>query len=375
MSRIFLTCSIACLGALTSGAAFADNDEFDHPEKKKFDFALIGDTGYSPNEFQAVFGLIDEISRAKVEFALHLGDIKGQALPTDVRPCTDEVFTAIHDQLDALAHPLIYTPGDNEWTDCPFAGPPGVIAEERLGALRRIFFPGVGSDPLYSLGQRRMLLNSQSADPAHATFRENTRWQFGEIMFVMVNVPESDNQGVTRCLQFNPSNVCVRTGIDDTEWETRTAANVAWLNLAFDLAIQQEMKGIVVGTQANFIGRFYPSRFDPASPRYKAVLAAIKAGARRFGGQVLFVHGDTHTPRIDQPYNGNMFPEVALGSTGNFLSSDQVIENLTRVEVYGSTAPTRAGASPQKWFRVSVDPRSRRVFTIVPGYPESRDRE
>jgi hypothetical protein len=310
-----------------------------------------------------------ELSDAKLEFVMHLGDFK---LPVAVQPCTEAFFVGVRDAFNALTHPLIFTPGDNEWVDCTFSGPAGSIAENDLAMLRIIFFPGVGNDPLYSMGQRQMLLESQSAEPQHATFRENTRWVFGEIMFVMVNVPDTDNQGVVRCLQFDASNMCLRTGIDDTEWKARTAANVDWLNKTFDKAIAQDLKGIVIGTQANFIGNFAPTHYIPNSPRYVAVLEAIKAGAKRFGGQVLLAHGDTHQPRVDQPYNGNTNPEQAVGGAVQ-LTPDKVIDNLTRVEVYGSTQSTKAGLAPLRWFRVSVDPSTARVFTIVPGEPERND--
>ena len=382
MSHVIVAWSIACSVAMTSSAAVAGRQHHEsddqneepgnrHDNKKRFDFAVIGDTGYGAQEADYVNGLISELSAAKLEFVMHVGDFKA---PVAAQPCTDAFYLAVRNQFNLLTHPFIYTPGDNEWIDCPVSGPPGSIAEERLAALRRIFFPGVDGDPLYSLGQRPMRLESQSADAAHATFRENTRWELGEIMFLTVNVPDTDNQGTTRCLQYDASNTCVRTGIDDTEWAARTSANVDWINQAFDEAIAEDMKGIVVGTQVNFIGGFTPTRYSPTSPRYKAVLAAIKAGAKRFGGQVLLVHGDTHTPRIDQPYNGIQSPEVAPGVFAGLPLAD-VRENLTRIEVYGSTAASRAGVSPQQWFRVSVDPSTRRVFTIVPGELERRDRD
>jgi hypothetical protein len=350
----------------TAGAENGDNSrdgKFEHHNKQKFEFALIGDTGYSAQEADFVTGLIQELSDEKLELVVHVGDFKGQGT---AQPCTDASYLAIHDQFDQSAHPFIYTPGDNEWVDCQFAGPAGVLPVERLEALRRIFFPGIGTDPLFSLGQRRMLLESQSADPAHSKFRENTRWTVGEIMFVTVNVPDSDNQGVTRCLEFSPFNICVRTGIDNSEWLERTPANVAWLNRAYDLAIAQDMKGLVVILQANVIGGFLPTRYDPRSPRFQAIVDTLTSRSTQFGGQVLLAHGDTHTFRVDQPFNGNLYPNVIPG-TQQFILPSQVVENLTRVEVYGSTAARRLGSSPQEWVRVTVDSDSANVFKIQRG--------
>jgi len=363
MSRIVVAWSASILLAVSLATAAAENGR--ESNKKKFEFALIGDTGYTPLEADLVTGLIHEMSGEKLELVVHVGDFMGVMASV---PCTDAKFLAVRDQFDQSAHPFIYTPGDNEWVDCQFIGP--VLPVERLEALRRIFFPGAGTDPLFSLGQRRMLLESQSADPEHSKFRENKRWTVGEIMFVTVNVPDTDNQGVTRCLEFDSSNTCVRTGIDDSEWQERTPANVAWLNRAYDLAIAQNMKGLVVIAHATIIGGFTPTRFHPASPRYKAVLNVVTSRTKEFGGQVLLAHGDTHTFRVDQPYSGLFSPNVAPGVQQQ-MQPHEVIENLTRVEVYGSTIARRAGLSPQEWVRVTVDSDTVNVFTIQRGFSTS----
>ena len=47
------------------------------------------------------------------ELVAHLGDIKsGSTL------CNDEYFAFVRSQFDRFADPLVYTPGDDEWTDC-----------------------------------------------------------------------------------------------------------------------------------------------------------------------------------------------------------------------------------------------------------------
>lgn len=361
MGRAFAAWSVVALFVVHPGAAVA-GDAGDILNKKKFEFALIGDTGYSALEAEKVTVLIQELSTQKLEFVVHVGDIKSQGT---AQPCTDERFEALRTQLDASAHPLVYTPGDNEWVDCQFGGP-GVLPAERLETLRRIFFPGQGNDPLFSLGQRRIPLESQSADPAHWKFRENTRWTVGEVMFVTLNVPDTDNLDVLRCLEYDSSNNCLRTGIDNSEWSERSPANVAWLNHAFDVAAEQNMKGLMVILQANIIGGFLPTRFDPRSLRFQAVLETLKARTKQFPGEVVLAHGDTHTFRVDQPYTSfnstNVIPGTLAAS-----SPSELIENLTRVETYGSSAATRLGSAPLKWVRVTVDPDNPNVFTFQPG--------
>jgi hypothetical protein len=46
-------------------------------------------------------------------FVAHDGDIKnGSTL------CSDEMFYNRLERFNQIVHPLIYIPGDNEWTDC-----------------------------------------------------------------------------------------------------------------------------------------------------------------------------------------------------------------------------------------------------------------
>lgn len=59
-------------------------------------------------------------------------------------------------------------------------------------------------------------------------------------------------------------------------------------------------------------------------------------------GQVLFVHGDTHSVKMDKP----------LHSPGKMLS------NLTRLETFGSPS--------LHWVKATVDPASVNVFQVQP---------
>src|SRR4028118_2004887 len=61
-------------------------------------------------------------------------------------PCTDELFLREKERFEDSASPLVYVPGDNEWTDCERTGYDPI---ERLERLREIFFEGEES-----LGER-----------------------------------------------------------------------------------------------------------------------------------------------------------------------------------------------------------------------------
>ena len=75
---------------------------------------MIGDIPYGEPAAEAFPAVVDRINAdPDVELVAHLGDIKsGSTL------CNDEYFAFVRSQFDRFADPLVYTPGDNEWTDC-----------------------------------------------------------------------------------------------------------------------------------------------------------------------------------------------------------------------------------------------------------------
>ena len=95
-------------------------------------FAVIGDVPYGAAQIAAFPGWVDRINaQPGLDLAFHVGDIKNGS-----SPCTDEYNAMIREQFDRFEMPLLYTPGDNEWTDChrPAAGTYNPL--ERLDAVR-----------------------------------------------------------------------------------------------------------------------------------------------------------------------------------------------------------------------------------------------
>ena len=70
-----------------------------------------------------------------VAMVTHLGDIKSGSTT-----CDDQRFATVRHDFDGFADPLVYTPGDNEWTDCHRANNGGYHPLERLAAVRSLFF-------------------------------------------------------------------------------------------------------------------------------------------------------------------------------------------------------------------------------------------
>jgi hypothetical protein len=79
---------------------------------------VIGDTPYvtdtDPTKLNELTQLVDQVNRdPHVDLVTHLGDTKSGSTK-----CTDEWNELILSVFQSFRDPLVYTPGDNEWTDC-----------------------------------------------------------------------------------------------------------------------------------------------------------------------------------------------------------------------------------------------------------------
>src|ERR1041385_5155581 len=96
------------------GAAWAhDDDDRDRGDERKFTFALWGDTPYSDGEVAKLPALVADINAARVDFSVFDGDIKSGS-----SQCTDDKYTGAIELFNTFRSPMVYVPGDNEWTDC-----------------------------------------------------------------------------------------------------------------------------------------------------------------------------------------------------------------------------------------------------------------
>ena len=277
-----------------------------------------------------------DVDRSTLAFVVHVGDFKaGTSMP-----CSDELFRSRKEQFDASRHPFIYTPGDNEWTDCHNERAGKYEPIERLAKLREVFFADGRS-----LGRRKLALLGQGADPRYAKFRENLRWSHENILFATIHmVGDNNNLG--------------RTPEQDAEYRERDAANLAWLKEIFDAAKREDRRAVAIFTQANprFERSFPTGRVRsmglgpaPSTPSgFTAFLTALEAEVVAFGKPVAFLHGDTHYFRVDKP----------LFRTGEEGPGDRgrQIEHFTRVESFGFPEA--------HWVRVIVDPNDPGVFAF-----------
>ena len=284
-------------------------------------FGLIGDTPYSAWERATLPALMAEMAQAQPAFVVHVGDFKSGS-----ERCSDALFQDRLALFQSASMPLVYVPGDNDWTDCHRRSNGAYDPLERLSRLRDLFFAGD-----QSLGQRPLPLLRQSANPAFASYRENVRWEAGGALFVALNLPGSENNFHGAPGQTGPV----------PEFVARSAANQAWLAQAFAHARDERLAGVLILIQAN--PGFEAARSGLSQPGFDAFLAQLRQEVRRFAGPVVLVHGDTHHQRIDQPLTDP--------------ASGERLPNFTRVETFGWPF--------FGWVQGTVDSRDPQVFRFV----------
>jgi len=291
-------------------------------------FGLFGDTPYNHWEFEHLPDLLAEMDGDNLAFVVHDGDIKSGS-----GVCSDEALQGVLEVFRKSATPLVYVPGDNEWTDCHRKSNGRYDPLERLDKLRQWFFP----DDL-ALGRRPLKLERQSSDPAFAKYRENVRWEAGGALFVGMNLPGSDNN-------FDGTR---RGSGPVAEFIERSAANRAWLRQAFALARSRTLTGILIVIQGN--PGFHAANAGSPSTGYRDFLTQLRNETQAFAGQVVLVHGDTHHHRIDQPLEDPVTKET--------------VKNFTRVETIGSPF--------FGWVKGTVDASDPKVFRFEPRFWTAR---
>ncbi len=287
-----------------------------------FSFVAFGDMPYCqptapqdcPAEQGRVARLMGDINATRPAFSLYVGDTKGGS-----EVCTDDTVLRAFSFFGLATHPLVYTPGDNEWTDCWQDRAGRFDPLERLALLRARFFADGRS-----LGRQRMPLARQAdLDPANRLYVENARWQRGAVTFVTLHVPGSNNNRPT---EPGEAGTIVPPPGAMEEFTARNAANLAWLVAAFAEARRADSRALVIATQADL---FYVQRCGRGyDSGYRDTRTAIEREAAAFGRPVLLVHGDSHFWLHDRPL--------------------AAAPNLTRIMVPGER-DTRA-------VRVEVDP-------------------
>lgn len=247
-----------------------------------FDFVALGDMPYSlPDDIEKFDRLIGVVNASKPSFTLHVGDIKSGSTS-----CADEALKKAYDQLATFEGALVYTPGDNEWTDCHREKAGGFDPMERLAKVRQLAFPNPGK----SLGKAPIDVETQAkAMPGFETYVENQRFEKNGVLFVLPHVVGSNNN-------FDAQNPKAAA-----EFFERDKANQAWLADSFKRAVDTNAKAIVITIQADLYATLDNEGKIPRGSGFLATLKSIADGAKAFGNRpVLLISGDNHVIQYQQ---------------------------------------------------------------------------
>jgi hypothetical protein len=304
-------------------------------------YAVIGDTPYGTPQLENFPNDVAEINAdPQVQLTMHLGDIKNGS-----SQCTSSYFEQIRADFDRFADPLVYTPGDNEWTDCHRANngafwPAGPVLNgdsrpARLAEIHRIFF----DHPGWTLGQHPRHVETQGGE-----YVENAMWHQVDVQFGDLNVPGSNNDWLPWFEQ-------PRTSSQIAEVADRTEADLAWMDEIFDRARKEHAKGVAIGIQADMWDPAIES--DPTQyDHFQPIVQELAHQASLYGGPVLLLNGDSHKFVDDRPLADPSRPQ-----NKSIYGIAQDVPNLRRITVNGSTTPCH------EWLKLTIDPHASGVFS------------
>lgn len=323
---------------LTQASAIATANSSERHDDA-YAFAVIGDIPYGDAQIAEFPRVVDQINDdPSVRWVDHLGDIKSGS-----QLCSDDYFAMVKQEFDRFEDPLVYTVGDNEWTDCHRLNNGGYNPLERLTKIRQFFFP----QPGLTLGQHAARVASQ----ADKGIPEDVRWERAHVSFAALHIVGSNNSLAPWTGNTAP------TPEQSVEVLGRTAAVIEEIHQAFATARRNHDRAVTLLTQADM---FDPSVPNPAFGDYFAfqpIVAAIARESAGFRGPVYLFNGDSHVYQSDQP--------LAAGSSWlTFYGIDRPVSNLSRVTIDGST-------TVDSYLRVTVHEHGNQVlsWTRVPFTP------
>ena len=357
MKKLLLSTSLLAAGMALTAPVLADARDAvdDLLPLKPLTIAVIGDWPYGDVLFNNASLLIDSINAdTKVSRIIHVGDIHSGSQPCTsagiLPPLAAAIPTynqSVYGFFQRFEAPFVYTPGDNEWTDChkskeKAAGDP----LKELATVRSLFF----AKPGHTLGLNEAIVESQAqffdpAYPADAQFVENVMWEQSRVVFVTLNVPGSNNDTLPWTGSFaNPT-------AQAAEVAARDAANQRWLATAFARANRIRAKAMVVSLQADM--------FDPAAlaaggdglSAYTPLVKQLASLSIAFARPVLLLNGDSHVYGSDRPLAD---PTSSTGA----IHGTPPVPNLQRITVEGSTT------APAEWLRLTIEPLKKNVFSF-----------
>lgn len=352
MKRLLLVTALLGAVSVVNAPATAGNTS----TSTRQTLAVFGDWPYSQSLLDNASLLIDSVnSDPDVSLVIHVGDIHSGSFPCTSAgilppiPASNPGWNqSIYFQFQQFNAPFVYTPGDNEWTDChktkEFAS--GAPLNE-LASVRSLFFARPGK----TLGgvDKEVISQANHFDPAFpndADYVENVIWENANVVFVTLNMPGSNNDTLPWTNGFEDATAHAQ------EVQNRTAADTRWLQAAFKLAESSHAKAVVIALQADMWDLSALATGGDGLSAYTFFVKQLAASSLEFGKPVLLLNGDSHLFRVDRPLAD------PSSNTGKIYNTPPV-PNLSRITVQGSTN------APAEWLRLTIDTSSPTVFSWV----------
>lgn len=335
----------SCIFATAHAAPF--HDEASHGV---LSIAVFGDSPYGRKDadtaqFDATPAFVKTINDdADVSLVLHVGDIH-----SGKQTCSLAYDQSVYDLWTAFQSPVVYTPGDNEWTDCHKSKEGGLDPLANLGYVRNVFFATPGNAIAVDKPLLSQATHFDANYPSDAEYVENVMWEQSRVVFVTLNVPGGSNNDEDNWYGLD------RTQAQTDEILKRTSADLRWLDKAFALAKADHAQSVVIQIQADMWD------LDGKDPmhiaNYRQFIDSIALHTAMFGKPVLLLNGDSHVYRSDNPLVKGAPCTTENGATEMACSDDAYdthangynVRNFHRVVVHGSVAP-------MEWLKLNVKP-------------------
>ncbi|CAN7311811.1 hypothetical protein LJR230_001534 [Trinickia sp. LjRoot230] len=272
-------------------------------------FAVVTSTMRSAADEAATQRLLQAIGAERlVAFTVYDGNIKGAA-----EPCADNLYAQRQQVLASSPIPLVFIAGEYDWADCGSAQGGRYDVAERLDFLRQTIYADNAS-----LGQSPLAFKRESDVARFHSYRENVRWQAGDIVFAGLNVVGGNNHYLS-------------AGGRNGEYDDRAIATAFWLEHTAEYARRRNAAALVVFLQADpeferyeRAERFAWLRLGSRGRRdgYQEFKRSLVKAAQTFRGPLIVVHQAAATLSrgfsIDQPL---------------FDDKGQRLSNVTRITI------------------------------------------
>jgi hypothetical protein len=393
-----VTLPVMLLLSAAMAGCVVGNDNNSNNEVSPSTLAVIGDMPYGANnadtaEFTKHPAFISAINAdADVSMVLHAGDIH-----SGKQYCTVDYDVSIFSQWSAFQDPLVYTPGDNEWTDCHKVKEGGGTYNAGTGAIDYVLDANnnpvdyASGDPVANLDLVRSIFFSMPGttigkamdvhtqareyDPAHPTdsrYVENVWYEKSGVLFMTLNIPGGSNNDTDPWYgtsAMSPSQA--------QEVANRSAAVLRWINAAFAKAQANGDTAVVILEQADMWD--LDGKLPAANhlSEYKPFIDSIASNATTFGKPVLLINGDSHFYRTDNPLVNDAACAMESDSDADTTTvacaaSTKLVglslpdaydtqphgynvANFHRIVVHGNAT---VSGTPMEWIKLKIDPKA-----------------